>query len=370
MRIVHTEWSDGWGGQERRIVAEMAGMAERGHEIILFTRPQCRIAKEVEGMNIRVEFLPMKRAIDFSSILPLARYIRENGVQVVNTHSGKDSWIGGLAAWKAGTAVLVRTRHLDLPLKRAWHNFIHYLPDAVISCGASVRETLVERCGFPADEVVSIPTGVDFSRFQPARPKEEVRRALGIPREAFVVLMVGIIRGVKRHEVGLRAFAQLAAERDDALLVLAGDGPMRSNMEKLARTLGLEDRILFLGHREDIPDVMAMGDALMLTSRSEGVPQAVTQALGLGLPVAATRVGGVPELIIHEETGVLVEAEDVNGMGAALARFASDAESAAALGARGRAHVLAHFSLPVMLDKTEALYDRLWAAREGGGGEA
>jgi glycosyltransferase involved in cell wall biosynthesis len=356
--VIHTEWSDGWGGQERRIVSEMLGMIRRGHRMLLVTRPESRIGAEARALGIPVELLPFRGKFDPATIRGICRLAKRGHYEIVNTHSGIDSWVGGIAAKLAG-ARLVRTRHLNLPLKRRWLNFVHYLPDAVVACGEEVRRNLVDNCGFPAEDVVSIPTGIDFETFRPQDERAAMRDALGVAEGEFVILMVGVIRAVKRHELALQALAQLQSERPAARLLLAGEGPMRADMETLATRLGLGTRVTFLGHRDDVPDLMNAADCLLLTSRSEGVPQAVTQALGLGLPVVSTRVGGVPELIEDGRSGLLVPAEDAVAVTRALVRLMDDPALARNLGSQGRAHVLANFSANAMLDSTEALYARL-----------
>ncbi len=356
--ILHSEWSDGWGGQERRVLAEMAGMARRGHRLTLVTRPQATIAAQARRLGIAVMVLPFRGKFDPISIAGTYRLIRRDRVDIVNTHSGVDSWVGGLAAKLAGST-LVRTRHLNLPLRRRWHNFVHYLPDAVVTCGEEMRRNLIDNCGFPRGLVTSIPTGVDFTEFQPHQARVATRNALGIAEGEFLILMVGVIRAVKRHEIALRALARLRTALPKARMVIAGDGPMRGDMARLATELDLGSRVSFLGHRDDVPDLLAAADCLLLSSRSEGVPQAVTQALGLGVPVVATKVGGVPELIIDGRTGLLVPAEDVAGIAAALTRMAENPEQARRLGRDGRDHVMARFSLEAMLDATETLYARL-----------
>jgi glycosyltransferase involved in cell wall biosynthesis len=336
-------------------------MAARGHDMHLATRPHARIANEARAAGITVVTLPMRGNADLASVARLAAYLRRHRIQVVNTHSGVDTWIGSLAAKLARVPVLVRTRHLHLPLKRRWSNFVHFLPDTVITCGQAMQQLLVQECGFPQDRVVSIPTGIDFPRFTPAVTRATTRQTLGIDAKVFVVLMVGIIRGVKRHEVALRAFEEFSRSCRDSRLLLAGEGPMRRDMEQLAKELGIEDRVIFLGHREDIPDLMAAADVLLLTSRSEGIPQAISQALGVGLPVVATRVGGVPELIETEVTGLLVPPEDPGAVAAALRRMAADPEAVKGMVERGQRHALSRLSLQAMLDRTEDEYRRLLA---------
>lgn len=354
MRILHTEWSDGWGGQERRILAEMCGMAARGHWVALATRPQARLVEKARQAGLPVFTFPFRGKLDPVTLVGLMRLIGRERVDIVNTHSGLDSWVGGLAARLAG-ARLLRTRHLNYPLHRSWHNFIHYLPQRIIACGEVMRRDLIERDGFPPQQLASIPTGIDFQTFRPRHSRQETRAALGLAEESWVILMVGVIRQVKRHEIALEALAALGGRVPNLVLLLAGDGPREENVRRYAEELGVADRVRFLGHRDDVPDLLAAADCFILTSRSEGVPQAVTQALGSGLPVVATAVGGVPELVQDGVTGLLVPAENPAAVADALARVATEPGLAARLAAGGQAHAQVHFSLQAMIDATEAL---------------
>lgn len=356
MRILHTEWSDGWGGQERRIISEMRGMQTRGHDLYLVTREHARIRGVAEDAGIRTFALPLQNKFDLASIARLAHLLRQLQIEIVNTHSGVDTWIGSLAARLARSPALVRTRHLDIPLRRNWVNFVHYLPARIITCGETTRTRLIEDCGFPAHQIISIPTGIDFDRFFAQKHRANVRQTLGQSPEDEIVLMVGVIRGVKRHLLALEVFATLAKERPNLHVWLAGDGPMRHEVERRCDELGLSGRIHFLGYRDDVPELMNAADALLLTSRSEGVPQVITQALGSGLPVVATNVGGIPELITHGQTGLLAPAEDVAALTAALRSVFEDPAWAQNLGERGRSHVLARYTLAAMLDATESAY--------------
>ncbi|MDA8382275.1 MAG: glycosyltransferase [Betaproteobacteria bacterium] len=363
MRILHTEWSDGWGGQEHRIISEIVGMRARGHDAWLATRPQCAIAREAARRDIPVALFGMRHRADLGTLVRLARFLRRERIEIVNTHSSLDSWLGAFAARLARVPVLVRTRHLNLPLKRGPVHFAHYLPDAVITCGDAMKKRLVEENGFPEPRVASIPTGIDFGAFRPMRPREAVRRDLGLAPSDFVILMAAVLRSVKRHALALEAFAELLPSRPNARLVLAGNGPLRRETEQRAAALGIAQCVHFLGHRDDVADLMQAADVCLLTSRSEGVPQALTQAMGLGVPVVATAVGGVPELVAHERTGLLVPPESAKAIAAALERVAENPAWSKRLAAQGQARVLSDFSLETMLAKTDALFRALLAAK-------
>ncbi|APZ43809.1 glycosyltransferase family 4 protein [Acidihalobacter ferrooxydans] len=364
MRILHTEWSDGWGGQERRIISEMRGMQDRGHTLWLATRAHARIREQAEIAGIQTLVFDFKRALDFGTILPLARTLRQLRIDVVSTHSGIDSWVGGLAAKRAGTPILLRTRHLDLPLRRSWTNFVHFLPDRIVTCGEAIRNHLIDDCGFPPQQLVSIPTGIDFDTFAPRRSRADVRAELGLREDDFIIFMASILRRFKRHEIALETLRRLMADYPNIHLVIAGDGPKRTSIERQALEQGLVPRLSLLGQRDDVADLMGASDMLLLTSNeAEGVPQAITQALGLGLPVVSTIVGSVEELIEHERTGLLAPAEQPDAIAAQIRRIIDDPVWADELGMRALVRIREHYSLHSMLDATERLCDALQAAK-------
>lgn len=369
LRICHSEWSDGFGGQERRILLECVGLQERGHYVEIVTRPSCWIAEEARRRGIAVTEIDMRSKFDFKAIRALAKHLRAEKFDVLHTHSGIDSWIGGIAAKLAKMPALVRTRHLFMPFKRSPLNFVHYLPDRIFCLGETMRRMLVDDCGFPAGQITNIPTGIDFSTFLPERSRAAVREELGIAETTFLVLVVGVIRGVKRHDIALRGFAEMLASGGaaaaDSVLVLAGDGPMRAEMERLAAELGLGERIKFLGHRTDVPDLMAAADILLLTSRSEAQSQALTQGIGLGIPAVATAVGGVPEVIIHEQTGLLVPPNEPAPVAAALLRLQQSPDLRRQLGDNGKRHALKRYDLSVMLDDTLRAYADILREKAG-----
>lgn len=356
LKILHTEWSDGWGGQERRILLECEGLMARGHHVEIATRESCWIAKEAHSRGIPTSFFPMARKFDFQGIRQLKNYLKQGQFDVVHTHSGIDAWIGGIAAKLAGTPALIRTRHLFMPFHRGPLNFVHYLPDRLFCLGDTMRAMLVDECGFPAKEVVNIPTGIDFNLFRPARTRSEVRQELNIGDDEFLVLVVGVLRGVKRHDIAIEGFARFLKAGGKGKLILAGDGPMRTNMEDLVHTLGIEADARLLGHRTDVPDLMGAADTLLLTSRSEAQSQALTQGIGLGIPAVATAVGGVPEVVVHERTGLLVPPGDMDAVATALKRLSDDPDLRQRLGAEGKVHANSRYSLAAMLDATEEAY--------------
>ncbi len=355
MKILHTEWSDGFGGQERRVLAEARGLSRRGHHLAIACRQNSWIRGEAEKEGLETYVLPMRSQFDLPSMLRLRRILKQNRFEIVNTHSGVDSWIGGIAAKLAGVPGLVRTRHLDIPLRRNMLNFVHYLPDRYITCGEAMRRTLVRDCGFPEHRVVSIPTGVDERFFQIERHAGR-KREFGIAPGSPMVANIGILRKVKGHEILLAAVPGILKSFPDVCFLLVGDGPRRAALEAKAAELGISGHVRFTGFIDDVSGILSCADVVVNSSWSEGLPQSVLQALAAGVPVVATAVGGVPEVVRDGDTGILVPPGDHDALATGVSRMLARPSDLADVLRRGRELVTERFSLAGMLNQTERLY--------------
>jgi glycosyltransferase involved in cell wall biosynthesis len=364
VRILHTEWSDDLGGQEKRVLAEVAGLSERNHYVAIMCREHAKIRAEATGLGIDVHTIPMRKPYDLQSILRMVKFLKAGNFDIVNTHSGVDSWIGGIAARIAGVRVLVRTRHLNIPLRRGLLNFIHYLPDMYITCGENIRETLIGRCGFPADKVVSIPTGVSPAFFH-VRRNTEAKIRYGLDKNSIVIANVGILRSVKGHEVTLKAVRRVTDAFPGAKFLIVGDGPRRKILESLVNTLKISEHVIFTGFVEDIPEVYSFTDIAVLSSWSEGLPQSVLQAMAAGVPVVATEVGGVPEVIEHEKTGMLVAPGDHEALAAAVIKMLEDPLLSKRMAGRAKDLAEKEHSAGHMLDRIEDLYRDMLTKKRG-----
>ncbi|MBF0465411.1 MAG: glycosyltransferase family 4 protein [Nitrospirae bacterium] len=359
MRILHTEWSDDLGGQEKRVLAEAIGMQNRGHHVVIACREHAKLLPEAQKCGIECITLPFSSSFDIVTMIKLYRYIKAMKFDIVNTHSGKDSWVGGIAARLAGVPALVRTRHINIPLKRNLLNFIHYLPQSFITCGDTMRENLVKNCGFPENKVVSIPTGVEERFFNVVRTPELKKSLFNLPTDSIVISNVGVLRGVKGHEVTLNAVKRVVTEIPQAVFLFAGDGPKKNSLLKLSSELGITKHVVFAGYIKDVTTVFAISNVSVLSSHSEGIPQSILQSMAAGVPVAATGVGGVPEVIEDEKTGLLIPPNDHDALSAAIIRLINNPALYNSLISNAKEFVLKNHSIEVMLDKTESLYSAL-----------
>lgn len=358
MRILHTEWSTGYGGQERRVILECRGFKARGHYVALACRAEAKIRQWAEKEGIEVFVVPFRKALDIDSIFKLIKIIKNNKIEIVNTHSGIDSWCGGLASKLSRVPVLVRTRHLNLPLKRNIFNFIHYFPDMVITCGENMRKNLIENCGFPPNKLISIPTGVEKKFFNIKRtPRNKTK--YGLNENTPVIINVGILRREKGHEITLKAFKFVLEKIPEAVLMIVGDGPSKPRILNEVKSLNLEEKVIFTGFLEDPSEVFSFADVNVISSWSEGLPQSLLQALAAGVPTVATAVGGIPEVLINNETGINVQPGDYRALAEGIIKLLTDYKWASEITQKGREIVKEKYSEETMIDKLEKLYKEL-----------
>ena len=354
LRILHTEASSGWGGQEIRILDEAAGLIARGHDVQLAAPAEAPIAGEAEKRGIPVHRLPIDRR-QLKSLRALMRLIRAVSPQAIVTHSSTDRWLVSLATrpMRARPAV-VRTRHVSARVKPGALSRWLYgrVPARVVTTGEALRRQLIADLDLDPARIVSIPTGVDLDRFQPG-DKAEARRQLGLP-DGRLIGIVATLRSWKGHRFLLGALTDPALA--DAHLAIVGDGPQADALAEAVTTLGLGARVIFAGRQNDVVPWLRAFDVFALPSTAnEGVPQALMQAMASGLPVVTTPVGAIGELVAEGKTGLMVPPEDPAALAAALARLLGDRDLALRLAAAGRRHVEANFSATAMLDAMEEL---------------
>jgi glycosyltransferase involved in cell wall biosynthesis len=358
--ILHTEASRGWGGQEVRILTEARWLGERGVRVAIIAQPGSRIALEASQAGLSVTTVRMRGPWDLAAVRRLARLVRREHIAVVHTHSSVDAWIGGMGARLAGVPV-VRSRHVSIPIRGRFNPVYSWLADRVITSGEAIRR-LVVAGGVGPDKVLAIPAGVDLAEFAPGAPGETVRGEFGggVP----IIGSVAMFRGSKGHDHLLEAFRLIRTDWPRARLLLVGDGLRRHWAEGLAAANGLGDAVHFTGFRHDVADLLRVMDCFILAStRTEGVPQSLLQAIAVGTPVVASRVGGVPEVVVTGETGLLVDPGQPAALAEAIRAVLADPASARRRADAAREIVQSRFSHTATVDRLLALYDELAGRR-------
>jgi glycosyltransferase involved in cell wall biosynthesis len=311
---------------------------------------------------------------DAVAVLQLVRLIRRERPQILHTHTAKAGTIGRIAARLAGSArpeVVVHTFHGHVlrgyfsPVKtrvfRLVERVLARYSDSLVAVSPEVREDLVRMHVAPPGKVAVVRLGLDLEQrvAAPQGTRERVRAELRVGDEALVGWL-GRMTEIKCVDVLLRAFARV---RDDAVLVLVGDGPLRPGLEALAAELGIAERCRFVGYSDQVAEFYAACDVIALSSANEGTPVTIIEALAAGVPVVSTDVGGVRDVVGDGRSGLLVPAGDVEALGDALDRLAGDPALRRELGGRGR-DVIERYSIPRLVDDLDLLYRELLETRK------
>jgi len=358
LRILHTEASLGWGGQEIRILTEAAGMIGRGHRVALACPREARIYEEAGRFGVPVAALPIaaKRA---PGLLALRRLFSRHAFDVVNTHSSTDSWLAAIACRMVGSPpALVRTRHISasVPRDRLTRWLYAKASAQTVTTGEAIREQLIRELGVAPERITSIPTGVDPRRFAPS-DKAAARRALKLPAAAPLVGIVATLRSWKGHRFLVEAVTLLAHR--DAQLLIIGEGPQREALQRQIAELALSERVRLTGNQNDVAPWLAALDVFALPSyANEGVPQALVQAMFVGVPCVTTDAGAIGEVAVADHTALVVARENPIALAAAIDRVLGDKALGQRLVDAARARVAARFSLDAMLDRMEAVLRR------------
>lgn len=356
MKIVHTEASCGWGGQEIRILEEASGLIARGHQVSVLCAPQSRIFAEAPRFGVPASALPIARK-RLGGVLALRHWLHTNRPDVVNVHSSTDSWLTGLAcATLAQPPAVVRTRHISAPIAvnigSKW--LYRHAVQHIATTGESLRQTLIQQLGVAPERVTSVPTGIDTQRFSPG-DKGAARQALGLDPAAHYLGIVATLRSWKGHLYLLEAFARLKAPGWQLLIV--GEGPQQENIAAKIAALNLQHRVILAGQKTDPENWLRALDIFCLPSyANEGVPQAVLQAMLTALPIVTTPVGAILEAVGDGETALVVPPKDALALSGALARLIADQALAARLGCAARERAIGRFSREGMLDRMEAIF--------------
>jgi glycosyltransferase involved in cell wall biosynthesis len=285
---------------------------------------------------------------------------------IVHTFLLTGSLYGRFAAMMAGVPIVIGTEVNIYENKRPSHaRFERWLmrgTDAVIASAASVKDFYVKQVSADPERVEVIYNAVDWSQLETTMTREALRDALGVPQDAIAAGIIARLTEQKAHRVLFDAMAQHPGLQQLHLIVV-GDGELRDELQQRTEALGIQRRVHFTGARRDLGNILRGVDMFTMPSLWEGLPLSLVLAMGAGLPVVATRVAGVPEVVQHNVSGLLVAPGNSAELGDALARVAADAGLRRSLGEQARAFVRPRFGVEQYVASITALYDRLLSAK-------
>jgi glycosyltransferase involved in cell wall biosynthesis len=327
------------------------------------------LADEVEKLGVKVVCLNrLGKSNDLGAILSLINIIQLHNIDIVHTHLySRSNFYGRGAAMIAGVPVIVATEHGPVGgsswKKRLSDRMLWRYTDHIVAVCEAVRPPLLKRNRTTPPKVSVIYNGVDLDRFAIKRSKHQVRQDLHLEADAPVIGVIARLDAVKGHQYLLEAMPEILMSIPQAQLMFVGTGPLEQWLHQRIAQLALKSHVLFLGLRRDIPELLKAMDVFVLPSLCEGLALALLEAMACCLPVVASRVGGIPEVVEDGRTGVLVPPGDSDALAQAIIVLLKDEEKRHRMGMLGKERVLSQFTAQHSVAQLEALYESLLQAK-------
>lgn len=350
LRILHVDPERGWGGGERQVAGLVTYLAGCGHANHLLCYPGGPLAREMADAVAELHPLKMRNDIDFSAVPGVRRLLRQESYDIVHFHTKRAHALGGWLGSAPPTQRRVVTRRMDYPIRRGWIDRYLYnrCVDGVIAISPPIADLLVEG-GVARDKIRMIPSGVDPAPYANISPPSGERTPL-------VVGTAAVLEQRKGIKFLLEAAAELKRRGQRLRYRIAGEGWEKNNLLDQARKLGLEADVEFLGFVADMPSFMASIDIFVLPSLFEGLGVAALEAMAAARPVVASAVGGLKDLVVDGESGLLVPRGDSGSLARALEKLVQQRDLIGSLGEAGRARLRKHFTMERMACANEEFY--------------
>jgi glycosyltransferase involved in cell wall biosynthesis len=366
-RVVYLSHAFMVGGAEEMVLSLVRSLPDRYEPMVVCIHDAGPIGEEIRRTGVPFVVLGLTpglaRPLD---VIKLRDFLIGADPAIVHTFLLTGSLYGRFAAMMANAPVVIGTEVNIYENKRPAHarmeEWLMRRTDAVVASAQSVKDFYVDQVGADPAKVEVIYNAVDWSQLDVTMPRSEFREALGIPKDAMTAGIIARLTKQKAHRVLFDAMAQHKGLERLHLLVV-GDGDLRDELQRRSESLGLQHRVHFAGARRDLGNILGAIDFFVMPSLWEGLPLSLVLAMGAGLPVVATRVAGIPEVVQHEVSGLLVDAGDSAALGREMTRLVENEDLRRSLGRHAREFVLPRFGFDRYIDSITALYDRLLAAK-------
>ena len=358
--------SSGYGGGERYLELLCDRLDRTRYRPILICPEPGPFIERMKERGVETHLVHLAPLFNPFALWRLARLLIHERVTILQTHGARANFYGRIAGYVAGVPVIISTVHNSLqdyevsPFTRWLYarllRMTLPLAHRIICVSEANRRDAIEECPSAAGVTQTVYNGVDLSVFSTQPNRQKVRRELGATQGP-VLVTIARLTEQKGHRYLLRALPDILDTWPQLSCVFVGEGELQQALHRMAIDLGVEQACRFVGVREDIPDILAAADLFVLPSLSEGFPFVLLEALAMGCPVVASRVNGVPELIGHQKTGLLVPPRDPQALARAIRDMLSNPTAASRMGAEGRALVRERFTVEPMVASTTAIFD-------------
>lgn len=366
----------GIGGAERLLPLYLKELGALGFSVrvcALSVRQGNPVGAQLEAAGIEVDLVPVGRLRHLHQVLHLAAYLRRQPPDLVHTQLEFANTLGCFLASRLGVPAVSTLHTLDDPVpgtrshrrKRLMWWVLNRYCERIICVSEVARQHHLEVGRLSPRKLITHYNGIDLDPFErvPEERRDQLRSRLGIEKGAPVLTTVAVLRRDKGIQHMIGALPALVGARPSLRYLVVGDGPHRRSLEDLVAARALGGHVIFTGSRDDIPDLLALAEVFVLPTLIDALPTALMEAMASRLPVVASRVGGVPELVAEGHNGLLVSPGDEQGLAGACRRLLDDPGAAARMGESGRHLVAQRFNLRVQVAELARLYQQVLHAR-------
>lgn len=348
-------------GAEQHLINLVSNLDKQRFEVLICCiKKPGRLGELFKERGGNVVCLERRSIYDLRIMTDIHRLIKRNGFDIIHTYLFGFHYLAGIPARLCGTPVVISSRREIAVWKKWHHRFLENLgnrfTNKVIACSEAAREFAVQSENLPEEKILTIYNGVDLEKFSPRPQSACILEEFGFGKEDKIIGMVTKFASVKDHKTLLKAVNEIRKIYPRIKCLLVGDGLLKESVELEVESLKLGNNIIFPGKRDDIARILSIMDVFMLTSLVEGLPNTILEAMACGLPVVATNVGGIPEVVKNGKSGILVEPRDYRAIADAVMRLLENVSLRKEMGRRGREIVERKFGLDRMIEDYENLY--------------
>jgi len=360
IQVLHIDTEESWRGGQQQVAYLVEGLFKKGFTTALVCQANSTFEKYCEDKNLPYFSMLMLGEMDFLAGYRIAKVSKKLGFNVLHLHSAHALAIGMWAKLFCRDLKLIAVRRVDFHIKNNWFSRFKYngkLLDRIVCVSDRIKNILIED-GIEPEKLVTIHSGIDTHKFEKIVPPNDFREKFGIPQNHILVGTVAAIVDHKDYPNLMRAAKIVIEKLDHVTFCAVGDGPDKNQVLKLANELNLNNRFIFTGFRNDVGNFLKSFDVFVMASKLEGLGSSILDAFSVGLPVAACRAGGIPEMVSHNKNGILVPPQNPQALADAIISLVKDQDLRKRLG-QNALKTVTEFDVEVTINKNIKLYKEI-----------
>lgn len=354
--ILHIDTETGWRGGERQLLLLAEGLKKRKIPQLIVGKPGSALEGRCSDHGLPFQAIDMKGEWDLASVKSIRAVVQEKKVKLIHTHTAKAHTLALFAKSKLPETKLIVSRRVDFSIRKNLFSIWKYKSkrnDLFLTVSNKIREILL-RDGVDPAKTVTVHSGIDFSFAKKLPDPAKYKKEFSIKKDTIVIGNVAALVDHKDQKTLLNAVAKIDSSKNFKVFLI-GDGELRKELETLANTLGISDKVVFTGYRMDVPDILSLFDIFTLTSKEEGLGTSILDAMAVGLPIVATKGGGIGEMLTHEKGAFLADVGDAEALAKHYETLMDDVKLRKTFGSFNKESVK-RFSIKNTIRKTELAY--------------